>query len=129
MQDPLSNFLVKLNNAARAGLPSISVPYSKFMFAVAEVLRREGFLESVIRKSKKSGKPFEAVLAYRGKEPVFGGYRRISRISRRLYVKNHDIFPVRGGFGKLVLTTTKGVLTGDEARKARIGGEPLFEVW
>lgn len=127
--DSLSNFLTKVVNAARAGKPSVSLPYSKFLFSIAELLRREGYLQSVVRRSKKSGKPFEVLLVYREKEPAIQGFRRISKLSRRLYVKADKIFPVRSGFGKLILTTTKGVMTGEEACKLQVGGEPLFEVW
>jgi small subunit ribosomal protein S8 len=95
--------------------------------AIADVLKREGYL-SAVEAPKKVG-PLTVTLAYRGNNPAITGVKRVSKPSRRLYMGVRDIRPIKRGFGLVLLSTPKGVLTGKEAQEQRVGGEILFEIW
>jgi len=125
--DPISDFIIRLQNASRAGKSSVSLPHSKLKAAVADVLMREGYLSSV-EAPKKEG-PLTVTIAYRGSAPAISGVKRISKPSRRLYMGVRDIHPVKRGHGLVLLSTPKGILTGKEAQAQRVGGEILFEIW
>jgi len=130
VRDTIADLLTSIKNAGAVGKELVSFPYSKFHLAVAEVLLREGYLASVAKRGKKMNKAIEIKLAFNeAGKPKVKGVRRISRLSRRVYYKVSDIRPVRYGAGTLVLSTTKGILSGKEARRLRLGGEALFEIW
>ena len=129
VNDPLSDMVIRLKNASLARKRAVFVSYSNFNFAVASLLERTGFVLSVTRKGKRGRKYLEVTLQYDDKQPRISGVRRISKPSRRVYMKAHDIKPVRRGFGALVLSTPAGVLTGSDARTANVGGEALFQIW
>ena len=97
--------------------------------AVAETLVKEGFLKSISKKGKKVVKLLELELAYDGKTPKIHDVMRISKLSRRIYQKAKSIRSVRQGYGRLILSTPKGILSDREAKKANIGGEALFKIW
>ena len=125
--DPISDFIIRLQNASRAGKTSVSLPSSKMKLAVAEVLAREGYLADV--EKPKKNEPLVVSLAFKGSKPAINGVKRISKPSRRLYMGTRDIHPVKRGHGLVLLSTPKGILTGKEAQAARLGGEILFEIW
>ena len=128
--DPISDFIIRLQNASKAGKTSVSLPASKMKVAVAEVLAREGYLSTIEKPKKGSlGAPLVVSLAYKGGKPVISGVKRVSKPSRRMYTGVHDIRPIKRGFGLVLLSTPKGILTGKEALEARVGGEILFEIW
>lgn len=127
--DTLSNMAVKIKNASRAGHKSVQFPYSKISDEVLKALSRAGFVEKVSSAEEGKHKTLDAVLRYENKTPLISEVRRISKPSRRLYRGSKDVRRVRRGYGALILTTSKGVMTDAEARKAKIGGEPLLEVW
>jgi small subunit ribosomal protein S8 len=126
--DPISDFIVRLQNASRAGKSSVSLPSSKIKVAVAEVLAREGYL-SEVEKPSKVGESLVVSLAFKSGKPAITGVKRLSKASRRMYIGVRDIHPVKRGHGLLLLSTPKGVMTGKEAQEARVGGEVLFEIW
>lgn len=126
--DPLSNMLVSMMNAARAGKPYALVPASNFKEEVARVLAEEGFLTKVVKKGKKVRKFLQLELAYKGGAPLLGGVRRLSRPSRRIYVGVADL-PKYGNRMTVILSTPKGVMTGRQAKKDEVGGELLCQVW
>ena len=114
---------------ADAGKSGVSVPYSKMKHSIADVLAREGFVKSVAKKGKKVNKFLEIGLMYEGDAPRVRGVERVSKFSRRVYQKSRDIRPVKSGYGLLVLTTPRGILTDKEAKKENVGGEALFKIW
>lgn len=126
--DPISDFLVRLQNAAMVRKESISVPSSKMTRAISELLSREGYIGEVDKNAKK-GRYFAVPLSYKNGQPAITGVKRISKLSRRTYFGVRDIKPVKRGHGLLVLSTPAGVITGKEAREKRVGGEALFEIW
>jgi small subunit ribosomal protein S8 len=128
MSDSISNLITKIFNGSNSGKELVVFPYSKNIANISEVLAKSGYIESVSKKSKKA-KSIEIKLAYKEKEPVIVGVKRISKLSKRIYRSVGEIRTVRNGFGSLILSTSKGIMTDKEARKIKVGGEPLFEIW
>lgn len=132
VSDQIGDFIIQIKNAGNAGIEAISVPYSKFKFNVAEKLKDVNYIKSVSKKIKKVKKYLEVELKYNDankKKPRIHNVVRVSKPSRRIYKKTSEIFPIKYGKGTLILSTPKGVLTGEEARKQKIGGEVLFKIW
>ncbi|PIT96838.1 30S ribosomal protein S8 [Candidatus Campbellbacteria bacterium CG10_big_fil_rev_8_21_14_0_10_35_52] len=129
VNDSIGDFIIQLKNASNAGLEFISVPYSEFKFQVAEKLREKGYIKSVSKRGKKIKKSIHIEIQYINKKPKIKEVSRISKPSRRVYKKTSEIYPIKYGKGALLLSTPKGVLTGEEARKNKVGGEALFKIW
>lgn len=127
--DPISDLIIRLKNASAAGKPSVLVSYSKFAESIAHVLKKSGYLSSVEKKAGDRVNGLELGLIYFDKEPRIHGVERISKSSRRLYMKAADIRMFRSGFGNTFLSTPKGVLVDTEAKKLKVGGEILFRIW
>jgi len=124
--DPIADLLVRVRNAGLVKKESVVVPASKMTAAVAMLLEKEGYIAAV---SKKKEGPMTVTLAYKNGRPAIQGAKRISKLSRRMYMGVRDIRPVKQGHGLLVLSTPVGILSGKEAREKRVGGEVLFEIW
>jgi small subunit ribosomal protein S8 len=127
VMDPISDMLVRIQNASMVGKTAVSLPRSRMKLAIADILAREGYIGEVDKKGKGSVFSFE--LAYKGSRPAFTGFKRISKPSRRMYAGVRDIKPVKRGLGLVVLSTPAGIMTGKEAMTKRVGGELLFEIW
>ncbi|MEK7613105.1 MAG: 30S ribosomal protein S8 [Patescibacteria group bacterium] len=124
--DPIADLLVRLQNAARVRKADVSVSYSAMKLAIAEILAREGYTGKIDKKNKNA---LTIPLVYKDGKPAISGVKRLSKLSRRVYVGVRDIHPVKRGRGLLVLSTPAGVVTGKEAQEKRVGGEVLFEIW
>ena len=131
LTDPISDLLTRIRNAARARHPRVDVPASKLKIEIARILKEEGYIGTYkLLDESKVRKTLRLFLKYTpDKLSVITGLRRISRPGSRHYVGASEIRPVVGGLGISILTTPQGVMTGRAARKARIGGEVLCEVW
>lgn len=128
--DPISDLIIRLKNAGAVHKVSVSMPFSMFKFAVAEKLKEAGYISSIEKRGKKVRKSLEVTLKYdETGAHVIKGVKRVSKPGQRQYRSVHEIQPVRYGHGALVLSTPKGVMTDKEARKAKVGGEALFEIW
>ena len=128
--DPIADFLTQLKNGSRAGRESITAPASNLKQAVAETLVRVGWLKSVVKRGKKVKKFLTCELAYATDgTPKISKIKRISKTSRRVYVGLDDLKSVRQDFGLAVISTPKGILTNKEAKKEKVGGEVLFEIY
>ena len=125
--DPISDLIIQLKNASKIRKESVILPYSKLKEAIATVLMSEGYLKSVSKK--KTSPNLEVVLNYHNGEPKIKEVQRISKSSRRVYKGFEDIHPMKGGFGKTVFSTPKGILTDRQAIKEKVGGEVLFKIW
>ena len=125
--------LIQIKNAQGARHERVSVPFSKMKLAIARILSEAGFIDNVKSKKKKVGKSefsfIEADLKYEDGEGVIKGIKLISKPSRRLYIKGDKIKSVRSNFGISIISTPKGVLSGDQAKKLNLGGEIICEVW
>jgi small subunit ribosomal protein S8 len=130
VNDPVADFIVRLKNAGAIKKASVSVPFSNLKLAIAEKLKEAGFVSAIEKKGKKVKKSLDVTLKYDSSgNHVIHGTRRVSKPGRRLYKAVHEINPVRYGHGALILTTPKGIMTDKEAKKEKIGGEALFEIW
>lgn len=128
--DPVADLITRLVNAGAVGKPTVSVPFSKFKMAIAEKLKDAGYVSGIEKKGKKARKTLELTLKYDDAgTPAIAGVRRVSKPSRRMYKRVIEITPVRYGHGALFLSTPQGVMTDKEAKKQKVGGEALFEVW
>lgn len=127
--DSISNMIIMMKNASLANKEVVSFPYSKMKNAIAECLKKEGYISEFSKKVKKGQPMLEVKLVYVDKKPKITEVERISKQSRRVYFGIKDIHSIRSGFGLLVLSTPKGILSGKEARKEQVGGEALFKIW
>ena len=122
------SLLVKIKNAERSGKEKLTVPFSKFDLAVSKVLAEEGYVKSADKKNVGRHGAIEVKLAG-GKVPAISGFKILSKPSRRIYVDCRSLRPVKQGYGIGVLSTPKGVMSNKTARKNKVGGEYLFEIW
>lgn len=132
--DPLSDMIIKIKNAGAAHKESVVVTHSKMKYSVVEALVKSGFVASAAKKGKKTVKYIDITLAYEmdasgHMQPKIAEVKRLSKSSKRVYMQAKDIRPVRSGYGVMILSTPKGIMTGSEARKAGVGGEALFTAW
>ena len=121
--------LIMMKNGSLVGKESVLFPYSKIKHAIADCLKKEGYINAVSKKVKKDQPMLEVELVYVDKKPKISEVERVSKQSRRVYFGVKDIHPVRNGSGLLVLSTPKGILGGKEAKREQVGGEALFRVW
>ncbi len=133
--DPIADMLTRMRNATMVGHATTSVPYSKMKGAIAQILKDEGFVEDfdVAEEPGSASKMIRVKLKYVGvrreKRAVMTGMDRVSRPGRRVYVSKSDIPWVLSGMGVAILSTPKGVMTGQRARALGVGGELLCQVW
>lgn len=130
MTDPVSDMIIRIKNAMMAGNDTVSMPQSKLKSAIAEKLKERGIISDITTHGKKIGKTLELTMT-RGEDGTYNfvDVKRISKPGCRIYFGTQDIRAVMGGTGSLVISTPEGILFGDQARKKRVGGEPLFEIW
>ena len=128
--DPIAAFLTEIRNSARAGKANVTLPGSRLTLRIADILRREGFIENYKALEEGPKKLIRIHLKYGvGKQPAIQSLVRVSKPGRKHYVGCKEIPRVLGGLGVAILSTSKGVLTDREARAQRIGGELLCKVW
>jgi small subunit ribosomal protein S8 len=133
--DPIADMLTRIRNAAMMGHPVVAMPSSKLKVEIARILKEEGYLEGFdAAEGEKPGQPvLRLKIKYLGerreKKPVITGLERISRPGRRVYTRKQDIPWVLSGIGIAILSTPKGVMTGQRARQLNVGGELICKVW
>jgi small subunit ribosomal protein S8 len=135
VSDPIADMLARMNNALIAGHQVVAMPGSKMKTAIARILKEEGFISSFeVVDGKSVGQLVLRIrLKYvgerRAKKSVITGLQRVSRPGRRIYTRKDEIPWVLSGMGIAILSTPKGVMTGQRARQLGVGGEVLCEVW
>lgn len=134
VNDPIADFLTRIRNACARTLPEVIVPSSQMKEAIARILQAEGYIDGYVVEDGGSYPILRVRLKYkqmgtRVPQPVIRGLRRVSRPSRRVYVGASEIPNPRAGLGIAILSTPKGIMTGREARRLRLGGEVICEVW
>jgi small subunit ribosomal protein S8 len=129
VSDTIGDFIIQLKNAGMVGKKEVSLPYSKLKHAVADVLVKEGFIAGAAIAGKDVKKTLVATLAYENGAHRINGVQRLSKPGRRLYVKATEIYPVKFGKGRMILSTPAGIQTGEAAREKNVGGEQLFIIW
>ncbi len=133
--DPIADMLTRIRNAVMIGQSTVAMPHSKVKAEIAKILKEEGYLEGFEVADGEA--PTQKVLRVRVKyvgerrerRPVISGLVRVSRPGRRVYTKKHDIPWVLSGMGVAILSTPKGIMTGQRARQMGVGGEILCKVW
>jgi small subunit ribosomal protein S8 len=128
VNDPISDMLARIRNANRALLPTVDLPHSRMKESIAGILKREGYIIDFAVEGQLP-RQLKLKLKYQGKKSVIEGLRRISTPGLRRYVGATEIPRVRGGLGVAVLSTSEGLMTGNQARKKNLGGELLCYVW
>ena len=128
--DPIADMLTRIRNASSARHEKVLVPRSRLKIRIAEVLKEEGFIKGYRVVNEKNSSRLRISLK---STPETGyaikGIRRMSRPGRRLYVGKDEIPTVKNGFGIAIVSTSRGVMTGEKAKKLSIGGELLCEIW
>jgi small subunit ribosomal protein S8 len=132
MTDPIADMLTRIRNAVNGRHPRVEIPASRFKTEIARILEQEGYIRgfSMIDGPTSGQSAIRIVLKYgpRG-ENVITGIERVSRPGRRVYFGRDDVPKVMGGLGTSILTTSRGVMTGQDAVRAGVGGEVLCNVW
>ncbi|OGG04059.1 30S ribosomal protein S8 [Candidatus Gottesmanbacteria bacterium RBG_16_37_8] len=129
MTDPVSDFFIRIKNAYSSGHHMVEIPYSEMKFALADVLRRHGYIGKIEHKNEKSKKTLLIDLLYPDKQAKFTNLEIVSKPGCRVYIPFKKIPKVLGGLGIAILSTSKGIMSGNEARKKKIGGELICKIW
>jgi len=129
--DPVSDMLTRIRNGYIAKMDSVSIPYSKLKTEIARILGEEGYIRSYeIRKDENVGGIIKIYLKYnKDKKSTITRLKRISKPGLRVYAQKDEIPKVLGGLGTIILSTSKGVLTGTRAKKLGVGGEVICSIW
>lgn len=129
VNDPIADLLIRIMNAQKVGHSSVKIPFSRIKFDLVKILEQEGFID----KSKVIGdKPKESIivsLKYNQNIPAINNLKRISKPGQRIYAGAGEIKLVKGGYGITIISTSYGLMSNKEAKKRKIGGELLCEVW
>jgi small subunit ribosomal protein S8 len=130
MSDPIADLLTRIRNASRAEHEKVDIPSSKLKVRIAEILKDEGFIKNFrVLEDDKQG-TLRVYLKYgAGNEKMISGLVRVSTPGRRLYVTHDKIPSILAGMGVALVSTSRGVVTGQDARKQKVGGEVLAYVW
>jgi len=130
LTDPIADYLTRLRNGLNSGLTSVEVPASRLKMEISRILVEQGYIESFDKEPAEVGEKITVKLKYTDdRRPVITGLERVSRPGRRRYVDHGSVPRVQGGTGTAIVTTSRGVMTGHEARKQGVGGEVLAYVW
>ena len=127
--DPIADFLTRVRNGARAQQPEMLIPYSKIKAEIARVLKEEGYISDYSVDTSGAHPRIKLINKLVDRSTAIAGLRRVSRPGLRRYVGADEIPRVLGGMGVAILSTSRGVVSGREARKQKLGGELLAYVW
>ena len=130
MTDPVADFLTRIRNGLEADFEYVDMPHSKFKTELARILQEQGYIEGFDVEPARVGRVLRVTLKYtEDRKPVIQGLQRVSKPGRREYVEAGTIPKVQGGMGTTIVSTSRGVMTGHEARRAGVGGELVARVW
>jgi len=136
MTDPITDMLNRIRNAQAVLKPTVDLPFSNLKFEIAKILEKTKFIKSAEKKSRFPKRTIEIVLKYEKDEktgkktqPAINGLKRVSKPGQRIYIPHQKIRRVKDGYGIAIISTSKGLMTDKEARKQKIGGEVICEVW
>jgi small subunit ribosomal protein S8 len=130
MTDPIADLLTRIRNGLQADKEFVDVPASRFKAEVTRILQEQGYIESFSTEPARVGQVLRVRLKYTDdRRPVITGVQRVSTPGRRDYVGGKEIPKVLGGMGTAILSTSRGVMTGHDARRQGVGGEVVAYVW
>jgi small subunit ribosomal protein S8 len=128
--DPIADFLVRIRNGLIADHDDVEMPASSFKTEIARILSEQGYIEDYSVEPARVGKVLRVRLKYtEDRKPVISGMERVSTPGRRRYVNADEVPKVLGGMGTAIVSTSRGVMTGHDARRSRVGGELVARVW
>lgn len=127
--DPISDLVVRVKNANARKHRSLSVPYSVKKEAIIKLIEREGYISSYSVEGEGVKKSLVITLKYKKNQSAIVGIKRVSKPGLRVYVKSDEIPAILSGYGTVIISTSKGLMTGTEARKENVGGEIIAYIW
>ena len=129
MTDPIADMLTRIRNALLAKKTDVQVPYSIVKHNLGKKLEQMGYIGSLQTQGEGKNKTLNITLLYKNKLPAITNIKRISKPGRRIYTRNHKIPRTLSGYGATIISTSQGILTDLEAKKAGIGGEIICQIW
>ena len=130
MTDPIADFLTRIRNGLHADRDAVEMPASTFKTELARILREQGYIEDFAVEPARVGRVLRVQLKYtEDRKPVIQGIERVSKPGRRRYVQAGTVPKVQGGMGTTIVSTSRGVMTGHDARREGVGGELVAKVW
>lgn len=127
--DPIADMLITIKNAQAVGKLTVKIPFSKIKLEIAKILKKEGFINEVEEKGRRK-KSLIIFLKYdEEKKPAISGVKRISKPGQKIWKGYREIRKVKGGYGIAIISTPRGLMTDSQARKQKVGGEILCEIW
>ena len=127
--DQIADMLTTIKNALLVKKEEVSVSFSNLKFEIAKILEKSGFVEKIEKKKMKKKKSIEIKLKYENGVPAISGLKRISKPGQRIYLPAKKIKKTKKGYGIFIVSTSKGIMADREARKLKVGGEILCEIW
>jgi small subunit ribosomal protein S8 len=129
VKDTISNLIVSLKNASATGKDYSYAPATKVIISILDVLKKKNYIEDYEIVGEDPKKQVKVSIKYENGNPAIHGVKRVSKFSQRIYKGFKSIQPVKSGYGMMILTTPKGILTDKEATDQKVGGEALFMIW
>ncbi|OGZ65970.1 MAG: 30S ribosomal protein S8 [Candidatus Staskawiczbacteria bacterium RIFCSPHIGHO2_02_FULL_33_16] len=129
MTDPITDMLNQIRNAQAVKKTEVLISFSKLKNEITNILLQENFIGEVKKVAKRKNKVLKIALKYNNDLPAIEGAKRVSKPGQRIYSKSSELKKVRGGFGISIISTPKGLMTNVQARKAKLGGEVICEIW
>jgi small subunit ribosomal protein S8 len=129
MTDPITDMLNRIRNGQAVGRPTVNINFSNLKYELAKILEKEGFIKGVEKKGRMKRRIIKITLKYTNKTPNISGMKRVSKPGQRVYLPSKKIKKVKGGLGILIISTSKGLMTNKEAKRQKLGGEVLCEIW
>lgn len=129
INDPIADMLTRIRNASRAGHATVGFQYSRIKEEILNILKREGFIADFKVKTEGNKRDIAVTLKYFEKKPVIRSIERVSTPGRRIYVTRDDLCATKNNMGISIVSTSKGVTTGRQAKRLGVGGEILLRVW
>lgn len=129
MVDPIADMLTQIRNAQMVSKDTVEVPFSQLKYGIAKILEQYGFIKKATFKGRKTKKTIEITLKYKDGTSAILDLQKVSKPGQRMYIGSKDIRNIKGGRGIAILSTSKGLMTNIEARKQKVGGEVLCQIW
>ncbi|MDX1535211.1 MAG: 30S ribosomal protein S8 [Candidatus Spechtbacterales bacterium] len=127
--DPIADMLTIIRNGQAVGRDTVKISYSNIKFNLAKIFEREGFIQKAEKKGSSQKPVLILTLKYMEDRPKITALKRVSKPGQRIYKKHNEINKIKGGYGESIISTPKGLMTGEEARKNKVGGEYICEIW
>lgn len=127
--DPIVDMFNRIRNAQAVLHHTVNIPFSNLKYEIAKVLEKNSFIKKIEKRGRKEKRFIEITLKYDNGLSVISGIKRISKQGQRIYFKAKELKPIRGGYGISIISTSQGIMTNKEARKKKLGGEVICQIW